>query len=399
MSSNERDGAPTFSIAERDRRWRLVREAMAKEDLAVVVTPPNSGLWDQFQAHARWLTCMGGNAAAVSAVVPLEGDVTAVTSPVPGPGFWRKWQQWVEDVRSTPWAVGAGVAARLKELNIGTDRIGIVGLSGSPRSPDGLATTGFIEAIKTACPDATIVDATGWMNALRDVKSPEEVDAIQHSVEIAEEGIDVLQRQAKAGVAEQVVYGRMVGRMIELGSQPANMLMWGAGPDGEHTLVPFPTARKLADGDIVFVEVESRWKGYLGQVTQMGVVGTPPAHLVEMFDVVRKTIGRMQELLTPGSTLGAVVEACRAATAESPYDVFPILHARALGEDDPIIIFNTTDPRILNWPVKENQTYAVKCQVRTRGGGPMAFWGESMRVGPKGAERLGTTPIEIMRLG
>ncbi len=397
--NDELDGAPLFPVAERDRRWALVREVMAREDLAVIVTPPNSGLWDQLQAHARWLTCIGGNAASVSAVVPRDGAVTAVTSPVPGSAFWRKWQNWVDDVRGTPWAVGAGVAERLRELAIGSGQIGIVGLSGSPRFPEGLAASGFLDMVRAACPDATLVDATAWLNACRDVKSAEEVDAIGRAVRIAEAGLAVLRREARAGVEERALYGRMVGRLIELGSQPANMLMWGASPEGGHSLAPFPTARKLAPDDIVFLEIEARFRGYLGQVTQMGYVGEPPAVLVQMFDLVRDTIERMQELLTPGATLGAVVDACRAATSSSPYDVFPILHARALGEDDPIIIFNTSEPRILEWPVRENQTYAVKCQVRSRGAGPTAFWGESMRVSSTGAERLGTTPQEIMRLG
>ena len=393
------DGAALFSKEERDRRWHLVRKRMEEEGLDVLLTAPNSGLWDQLQAHARWLTCIGGNCTGVSVVLPRDGDITVVTSPIPAPDFWRRWQGWVTDVRATPWAVGAGVEARLRELDIGSGRIGIAGLAGSPRFPEGLASTGFIEAVRAACPGASIVDATPWMNALRDVKNLEEIEAIRHSVKICEAGMDVLRQEARPGVPERVVYGRMTGKMIELGSVPPNMLQWGAGNLSGHTLVPFPTNRPLAENDILFLEVESRFKGYLGQVTQMAVLGDIPAELAAMFDVVVSTITRMRELLHPGARLGAVVEACRASTVGSPYDVFPILHARALGEDDPMIIFNTTDPRVLDWPVRENQTYAIKCQVRTRNGGGMAFWGESMRIAAEGAERLGSMPMEIIRLG
>ena len=32
-----------FSLAERDRRWRAVRELMARDGIEVIVAPPNNG--------------------------------------------------------------------------------------------------------------------------------------------------------------------------------------------------------------------------------------------------------------------------------------------------------------------------------------------------------------------
>ena len=34
---------PRFSLAERDRRWKAVRELMARQNIDVIVTPNNSG--------------------------------------------------------------------------------------------------------------------------------------------------------------------------------------------------------------------------------------------------------------------------------------------------------------------------------------------------------------------
>ena len=249
-----------------------------------------------------------------------------------------------------------------------------------------------------AVPNAEIVDATGWMNDLRDVKSLEEIDAIRRAVAICEEGMAVMQAEARPGVPERTVYGRMVGKMIELGSQPPNMLMWAAGDLSEHMLVTFPTARPLSRGDVIFVEVEARVRDYLGQVTKMAVVGDLAPELDDMFRVVRETIERVQDSLRPGAQLGAIVDECRRSASTEPYDVFPVIHARALGEDSPILIFNTTDKSVLEFPVKENQTYAVKVQVRAKSGGAMAFWGESMWIGENGANRFGTWPIEVLKL-
>ena len=74
---------PTFSLAERDRRWALVRERMRKAKLDCLVGFPNGGRFEQLQANTRYLTAMGGSASARSGVAfPLDGEVTAfVQSP------------------------------------------------------------------------------------------------------------------------------------------------------------------------------------------------------------------------------------------------------------------------------------------------------------------------------
>ena len=67
---------PRFSLAERDRRWRAVRELMGQHDLDVIVTPQNSGHSADYQANTRYLTHCGGGEPDVAAVFPLQGEVT-----------------------------------------------------------------------------------------------------------------------------------------------------------------------------------------------------------------------------------------------------------------------------------------------------------------------------------
>src|SRR2546430_7965917 len=69
---------PTFSLHERDRRWRLVRAEMKKAGLDAVIALPNQGHWDQFGADIRYLTQIGGFQTEVAAVFPREDEPTAV---------------------------------------------------------------------------------------------------------------------------------------------------------------------------------------------------------------------------------------------------------------------------------------------------------------------------------
>ena len=90
---------PKFSLAERDRRWALVRKAMAAEGLDVIVVPNNTGHSTDFQANVRWLTHVGGGGDAdISAVFPLEGSVTAIANR-PKTNWLTGAQDWTPDVR------------------------------------------------------------------------------------------------------------------------------------------------------------------------------------------------------------------------------------------------------------------------------------------------------------
>jgi len=117
---------PRFSLAERDRRWRTVRELMRQQNLDVVVTPQNSGHSADYQANTRYLTHCGGGEPDLAAVFPLEGAVTAIATSA-GPR-WPTVQDWVTDVREARRNYGKVIVERLKELGVDHGRVGITGL-------------------------------------------------------------------------------------------------------------------------------------------------------------------------------------------------------------------------------------------------------------------------------
>src|SRR6185437_15899535 len=108
---------PRFSLAERDRRWRAVRDLMQRQNIDVIVTPNNTGHSMDFQANTRYLThCGGGGDADVAAVFPLHGDVTAIATTA-NPR-WTTTQEWTTDVREARREYGRIIVERLKELDV-----------------------------------------------------------------------------------------------------------------------------------------------------------------------------------------------------------------------------------------------------------------------------------------
>jgi hypothetical protein len=60
-----------------------------------------------------------------------------------------------------------------------------------------------------------------------------------------------------------------------------------------------------------------------------------------------------------------------------------------------MIIFDTTDPAIIGFPIREDHVFALKVQVRDPESGLMAFLGESIAVGPTGAIRMSNQPLGL----
>src|ERR671919_878153 len=198
---------PRFSLAERDRRWKAVRELMRRDRIDVIVTPQNTGHSMDFQANTRYLThCGGGGDADIAAVFPLNGAVTAIATSAAA--RWPTVQDWTTDVREARREYGKIIVERLKELNVERGRIGITGLGEfeGTRTPEGTILYGTWKQIREAFPQAELVDATALLAEVRYVKSQEELDALTRSMEIIELAFEAEIAAARPGVKDWDVW-------------------------------------------------------------------------------------------------------------------------------------------------------------------------------------------------
>jgi Xaa-Pro aminopeptidase len=393
-----RPDVPRLSIGERDRRWARVRRLMAREGLDVLVALHNSGSWDQANANGRYLSALGGNSAWVSVVFPLDGEVTAVTGPVPTPDYWRQFQDWVTDIRTGYFGLTPAVVERVRELRLGAGRIGIAGLAGVAREPDGLVAVGAHQTLREQLPDAELVNATDLMYEARFVKSDEEIAWLGRAVGLVEGALDVLDRELRPGVPETVVVARMTAHLLEQGSEPNMLLLWAAGHPLPPAVGTLPSRRPLASDDVVLVEADAKWGGYLGHVTATAWVGEPDATTQAMAELQMEATRRCWAALRPGTTLGSLVDVCAAAAEGTPFDCRPIVHSRGLGLDAPVLVLRARDDRTRDWVVEENAVFVVKPRVT----GPearMVMWGDSVAVTADGARRLGSRPPYSGRWG
>ena len=369
---------------------------MALDGLDVIVAPPHTGHHDHFSAYSRYLTGLGGYSFEVGAVFPHDGSVTAIVVPDVAVEKWRAQQDWVADIRSSGRSFGDGIIARLREFGLARPRIGLAGLAGVPRFADGIVAHGFYTRLQQAFPDAALSDCTRLLDIARYTKGPEEIEFLRGSVVLAEAAIAAMSRTARPGATENAVYASMLAAMIEHGSEVPAMIMWATGAPDAIFSAGLPSPRRLAPGDLLRVEVEGRYAGYCGQVTQMAVLGPLPARYRESWRMQQEAVALCSELARPGMTLADLAARTEGVAKGTPYRIRFLMHGRGLGDDAPIYVFSA-DETTKRWAVEENASFIIKPIVSCDGLADIV-WGDSVVITPEGAKRLGTLTPEIIEL-
>jgi Xaa-Pro dipeptidase len=386
--SEEALDLPRLSVAERDRRYRLVRAAMAQEKIDVLILPASTARWEQTMADSRYLTTIGGFGTEALTIFPREGEATCYV--FNRAEFWKRAQDWVTDVRDGRNQWLKNIKERLGELGFSHGRIGVAGLTGMTRTPDGTIPYTTLAGLKEAFPAAEIVNATALMSRVREVKSAEEIALMRRATELAEAMVGAL-AQLKPGDTERTAFAKMTERLIEEGGELPAMMIIGSGPDLEHGMF-VPTARRLQRGDVITGEVEGRYAGYSGQIIRPVVLGEARAEYRELIAITVAVFEDVRKAMQAGATLSSVLSAYECAVAQhgggACKTAYPLMHARGLGDEYPTVLSPDDIAKHGDFRLEAGMVFVLKPRV-ARANAPTAQIGEMVVVGDKGGERLG----------
>lgn len=396
--ANDALGIPKFSLAEREQRWARVRTLMARDNLDALYVPPNTGFFDMFQANCRYLTGLGGNHWMAATVFPREGEVTAFTSADVDTQICLQHQDWVTDIRmmTGAWGFTDAVVGRLKELP-DIRRLGLSGLSGNTRYPEGVTSHGVVERLRELLPNVELVNANPLMDEARFVKSAEEIEFLRAGVVLVERAIDVIVSEARPGVPENMVYAHMISSIVEGGGELPSMILWSAGWPQPPSNAYFPTRRPLRKGDIILTELEARYGGYVAQNTQALCIGRASAEYHEMFALQQEAVRLCYDMLRPGETLGAIADRIN-KLSDDHFDCSILMHGRGLGDDSPIAVYEVRDATMANWVMEENSAFIVKPVIQNKDHSLKVYWGDTVICTHDGAQRLGKRPASIIEI-
>jgi Xaa-Pro aminopeptidase len=389
------DLIPIFSRSERDARWGRVRARMAAERLDCLIGFPNQGRFEQLQANTRYLVQIGGFATEVAVVFPLDGTVTAILQGPRDIEWWSAAQDWVSDLRPSRRLWSEAVAARLKEMAV--RRVGVIGLKGLIRAPEGVVSWTMYETVRAAFPAVEFVDATQLVLETRAVKSAEEIAFIENAERIADLAVDAVIATARPGVPERVVYAAMLQTMVANGGELPTMIYWAAGqtPSPAHLV---PSSRPLQRGDILHNEIEAKWGGYVAQVAVPAFIGPAPADQRALFAAARGVFDELCRLIRPGVAVAEaghayrrLVEAAGGKPASWPF------HGRGLGDDLPAM---PNASSAIGGTFEEGHVMVLKPGIMPPGASENAAMRvtDTVVVTRDGARRLGKRPLAMAEL-
>ena len=336
FNSGERGfGLPKFSHVERERRWSRVRELMRRDQIEAIIAFPNQGHWDQFQADTRYLTHIGGHQTEVAVVFPVSGEVTAFVRGSNEIEWWRIAQDWVREIRSSRRSWGEPVIERMRELELGRGRIGISGLSGLLRAPEGTVVAGILEKVRRAFPAARFDNATELLQEARAVKGAEEIAWIERAAEILDRVVAAILAKAKPGVMETEMVATIWHTIIANGGDYPSMTHWGAG-SGVPWACRIAPHRSLQAGDMINTELEAKYGGYIAQTVQAASLGKIPTELKQAFEVSVRVFDELIECMRPGVSFREIVMLYQKLVRDSGHTPKGmLLHGRGIGEDRP----------------------------------------------------------------
>jgi Xaa-Pro aminopeptidase len=200
-------------------------------------------------------------------------------------------ETWIEDVRlyvefaESPIDVLANV---LKEKDLGDKRIGI--------EMTYLAAA-YHTRLKEHLPKINLVSSEKLFNELRAVKSPEEAAHLKRAANVTEQAIYEALAAAHLGSTEKEVADQMNARQLFLGANENGFCILGMGRNtliGHH----FAGSKQLEEGELLSVDIGSRFDGYYSDVARTAVAGKPTAKQRDTYrklrEAQRNTIAQMK---------------------------------------------------------------------------------------------------------
>ncbi len=137
-------------------------------------------------------------------------------------------------------------------------------------------TCDWLDSLRSKLPaQASLEPVTGWIEQLRMIKSPAELERIRRSVETNSRAFEQAVKGVRTGITEQDLAAELEYRMRRLGAEkPAFETIVASG---ERSALPHaqPTATPLEPGGLVVVDMGAFQNGYASDMTRMLFLGSP----------------------------------------------------------------------------------------------------------------------------
>jgi len=398
---------PRLSLRERDRRWAAVRRQMDARSLDAIVLWGWPTMWDFCTANARYLCPVGGNAEFNVLVFPREGEPTCFIQMPTFLAGWKSAQDWVGDIRPRKGTWADTVAARLRELKLDGSRIGMDGLAG-PLDPDGWIPHSVYLRLQELLPKAALINLEDMLEQVRTIKSEEEIEILGKAARLGDLMLAACRDNARPGVKECEVYGRMMETMLANGGEEPTLFLWACDRHPYPHPFRLPTTRALAPGDVIICEIHPKYGGYFTHVERTFSLGAPEDKQLDIYAGCLAAYQRGLDLFAPGKKISEAMEAVRQAIEERGLAIcetgihghglasleYPRYRHHALAADQGAL-------KAIGDEFRPGMVFAFNIDLfdpKWRGGSTGCVFAETIEITQDGARRLHAFPTEFQRL-
>ena len=308
---------PSYSLAERDRRWALGRSLMEEQGLdALIVYGDREGAFPAPFAPDTYFT--NGRPGAV-VVFPRTGEpISLVAFPMAVADHMqarlRHEAAWIRPENMYAGKMGPVIVGLLEERRLDKGTIGVVGLE--PYPPfyfDGAMPYNTWKAILDRFPKVTFKPVQRMLLDLMATRSAEELNVLRWSAQVGEEMCQAMRAATRQGVTEGDVYAAAID-VCPKHAGFTGFLILGSGPEylswGPPTWTYRPHApRVIKEGDVLLAEVFCSYGMLETQHQPTIAVGKVHEDFHKAAAIARESYERGLDLLRPGRTFAEVVEA------------------------------------------------------------------------------------------
>lgn len=371
-----------YSLAERDRRWQVVREKAARAGFDCIFVPLGNG------TDGRYLT--GYRAASV--VLPINAQPPIVIiNPLTERGATNS---WVPEPRRVRRQWGEAMAQALLDAGMEQARIGVTGLRGGTlshvRAPDGVVNHSSYAEVVKRLPKGRFEDATGILGYVRYVKSVEEIECLSQAVAIAEAGVEEMVEVARPGVEVAVLYARVMESMLVRGSEyyPLALSVDPIGaPERIRYTIP-PAGRRLEADALITNEVSAVYNSQICQEVQPMALGPIPEEWKPVIELQRDVFYAGIEFMKPGTPLGELIDLVNGFGKKRGMKTMTIMHGLGYGDDGPLLTPREQGETVRDVRLEEGNAFVWKPSAMTPDEQISFVWGGGVVVTEKGGKPL-----------
>lgn len=198
------------------------------------------------------------------------------------------------------------LAALMGELGMATGKIGFE-LGFEQRM--GFQIDTFL-GLKDCLPEAEFVDAADLVWSQRIIKSANEIECHRRACQATSYVHDHVFPQIRKGMSEIEISRMTQQLMLEGGAEYPGFVIITSGKGNYERISKTATNRCLADGDILWLDLGARYRGYWSDFCRAGVVGGPDPVRAGLQDKIHEVTMRAAESIRPGTPVAEVARAC-----------------------------------------------------------------------------------------